>query len=1474
MAGFAEIFNMLNSKESINIDVGHSYKYTDENSGSVSVRHVPFVSNIKAEGTSYADEIKEQEEEDWKREMLRLQAATLNDCASIHDNTVSSVHLEDITTIGTHAPLDELAEDETYDQFDWTKKSQQVLPIDAHKSQLLKLVQSNVVSIIKGATGCGKSTQLPLYILEEFKNRKKPVQIVVTQPRRIAAVSVAERVCRERNWRVGDLVGYQIGQQKMASDYTKLLFCTTGVLLHRLVKQKSIDNINYIVLDEVHERDKDMDFLMIVIKKLMRTNAGKTHIVLMSATLDSFKLSKYFSHWSQNESCLQSARTHNINTNHPHLIHKFFLEQFVSVDPTLYKKLPPLSLNRPQIVAEQYQYVCKLVSTFDILEASEQKKSRGSVLIFLPGIHEITEMHAALEDYLKSLNKPEVQWKIVVLHSSIPKEQQDLVFTRFPPGVRKIVLSTNIAESSITVPDVKYVVDFCLTKVLTVAEGSNYSSLQLEWASESSCQQRAGRVGRVSEGRVYYMVTSDFYNQLPIEDTPEMLRSPLDSLVLHAKMLDLGEPVHIFGLAMDPPDIGNIKRTILSLKEIGALFPTTNGDEYREDDGDITYMGEVMSSLPVDPRVAKLIFLGYIFNLLDDCVIMAAAMSVKNPFSSPYREEMEAFCSKLIWADSTCSDLIAFLNLYKVWHSQKTRGFFNRSKCQTEKTWARQNFVQISSLREIEKLVVDINNRLRYHDIRTDPEFILKNHERPIILKIIIGGAFYPNYFFRSKESGQMDEKDALKTLGGYDPMNTVYLKGLPTSQVDMVPLYANEIKRYMNFCNPNEMKIHADGSKVFIQFKDMSGKMKSSNSHMEYIPGKVNIAVFKSIKVRMISNALTIKCYRESDGMKKLEEMGLQQKKDSGVHHILESTGSTRPGGGINRFINIRIVHVDNLSKFWAQNADRHYELVDIHNQINTADNLVPVTGVPKVGTVYACTFTDGKYYRAKVLQLNALKKCAQVKYIDYGNEAEVPVSALRDFGPSLIDDELSSRKPLAFECSLAEVTPSILMDHHGLWSEEAVKWFSQLYLNSSRSLYAEIYSIVDGIVKIILYEQDRREEDLTVNKKVIELGFAAFIEEHYRSKLDHDNRARNLCCEGVEDIVEDVADPGQEMEADDGRKKITVNLKGPFSPLETSVFATVQSVCMRPVRIDRDSVNCVLLDTEPQDSHQRLLVSAFASSNPMSEYLKVRETTLMPNIPGLPALLCLLFAPQVEIRANADRTKVIGALCGLGYRMTEEGKFEALYPDNDMEIHFDIQVKNRFLTLVNGLRLMMDKAMCEEACDIREIRRNCKEQLLNLLKLPADSADAEFYPKRFRWGQIAPEFLINPKQQPEETHPCQLTSHVYHLIWGIKLAPRTPLSINTSLIYQNLQELHNIADGVAPMKDEYCQLCKTHLDDHQTLRVHLSTRRHQQHVMWLNSVVDDPPCNPQSQPRLTEPHGPHPIPTPRFFFASPIQA
>ncbi|KAL1461994.1 hypothetical protein WDU94_013849, partial [Cyamophila willieti] len=1335
MAGFAHIFSMMENTTPVNINVGQGYKFVDEN-GLTSIEcEEPFVSTLQPGGKSYADEIKEQEEEDWKKQMLRLQAASLSDCVSIPDNTMSSVHLEDITTIGTHAaPVDDLVEDETYDQFDWKKKTQQVLPIDAHKSQLLKLVTTNVVSIIKGATGCGKSTQLPLYILEEFKNKRKPVQIVVTQPRRIAAVSVAERVCRERNWRVGDLVGYQIGQNKVATDYTRLLFCTTGVLLHRLVKQKSIDNINYIILDEVHERDKDMDFLMIVIKKLMRSNAGNTHIVLMSATLDSFKLSKYFSHWSQTEGSFQSARTHNISTHHPHVIHKFFLEQFESVEPTLYRKLPVPSLSKPGITPEQYQYVCSLVSTFDILEASEAKKVCGSVLIFLPGIHEITEMHSALEEFLKGHNhniskdskKPRVEWRIVVLHSSIPKEQQDLVFTRPPPDKRKIVLSTNIAESSITVPDVKYVVDFCLTKVLTVADGSNYSSLQLEWASESSCQQRAGRVGRVSEGRVYYMIPSNFYNQLPIEDTPEMLRSPLDSLVLHAKMLDMGEPLHIFGLAMDPPDIGNIKRTILSLKEIGALFPTSHG-EYRDDDGDITFMGEVMSSLPVDPRVAKLIFLGYIFNVLEDTVIMAAAMSVKNPFSTPYREEMDAYCSKLIWADSTCSDLIAFLNLYKVWHGQKARGFFVRSRGPSESRWARQNFVQLSSLREIEKLFTDIMNRLRRHEIRPDPENVPADHERPIILKILIGGAFYPNYFFRGKESGQIDEKDALKKLGGHDPMNTVYLKGLPTSQLNLVPLYANDIKQYMKFCLPSDIKIFADSSKVFIQFKDQSGKIKSANHHIEKIPGKVNNAVFKAVKMRQIVNSLTIKCYRESDGLKKIEEMGLANKKEKdGVTHNL-----MKPGG-VSRYINIRIIYVESPSRFWAQISDRHHTLVDIHRLINIPDNLVslPSGGTSlKIGTVCAAPFSDGKYYRGKVLYVK--DKMALIKYIDYGNEQEVPLSELRLFSPALKDEELSTRKPFAFECSLAEVTPSILLDHHGLWSDRAIQWFSANYLNSTRALGAEIYSIVDGIVKIILYDND---DTTPVNKKLIDKDFAAFIEEHYRSKLDHDTRMRGQYCEDLDDIADEDTDLSAGADyKDDGRKKMTVSLAGPFSPLETSVYAPVQSVCMKPVHIDRESVNCVLLDTDPQSSHQRLLVSAFATANANSEFLKVRETTLMPNIPGLPALLSLLFAPQVELRANKDCTKVIGALCGLGYRMSEEGKFEALYPENDMEILFDIQVKNQFLTKVNALRLYTDKAMSEDTADITETRIETKKLLFELLKLlPTEVSEMDYYPHR----------------------------------------------------------------------------------------------------------------------------------------------
>lgn len=202
-----------------------------------------------------------------------------------------------------------------------------------------------------------------------------------------------------------------------------------------------------------------------------------------------------------------------------------------------------------------------------------------------------------------------------------PDAQRD-VFAPPPPGFRKIILATNIAESSITVPDVSYVIDFCLTKVLVTDTATNFSSLRLTWASKANCRQRAGRVGRLRSGRVYRMVHKLFYKTNMTEfGVPEMLRLPLQNSVLKAKLLDIAPPMEMLALALSPPNLSDIKNTILLLKEVGALFPTVDG-VYSEVDGDLTYWGSIMSRLPLDTRLSRLIILGYVFNLLDEAIII------------------------------------------------------------------------------------------------------------------------------------------------------------------------------------------------------------------------------------------------------------------------------------------------------------------------------------------------------------------------------------------------------------------------------------------------------------------------------------------------------------------------------------------------------------------------------------------------------------------------------------------------------------------------------------------------------------------------------------------------------------------------------------------------------------------------------------------------------------------------------------
>lgn len=233
------------------------------------------------------------------------------------------------------------------------------------------------------------------------------------------------------------------------------------------------------------------------------------------------------------------------------------------------------------------------------------------------------------------------------MHSLISLDQQHTIYRDVDADVRKIILSTNIAESSLTVPNVRYgnyaiefsiqlnslqlifvffsifkVIDLCLTKTIQTDSATNFTSLCMDWASRNNLRQRSGRAGRVMNGRCYRLIPRHMYEfYLPESAQPELLRSPLENVVLKAKMLEMGPPHQILALAMDTPKLSNVANTILVLKELGALLHTTNGKE-KIHDGDITFMGVVMANLPVDVRVARLIILGYIFSVLEESVIM------------------------------------------------------------------------------------------------------------------------------------------------------------------------------------------------------------------------------------------------------------------------------------------------------------------------------------------------------------------------------------------------------------------------------------------------------------------------------------------------------------------------------------------------------------------------------------------------------------------------------------------------------------------------------------------------------------------------------------------------------------------------------------------------------------------------------------------------------------------------------------
>lgn len=287
---------------------------------------------------------------------------------------------------------------------------------------------------------------MPQFILEQAQSRGEYCNIVCTQPRRIAAISIAKRVCDERKWELGKLVGYQVGLHVLTNDETRLLYCTTGVLLHKLVKAKCMSKYTHIILDEVHERDQEMDFLLIVIRRLLISNSPNTKVILMSATINPKEFSEYFSSYRSPAPVLK------VDNRRRFQVKDFYLCQLEKLI-TNYEY--NFNMSEAKIDDELYKIAVKLLYVCESLDGKENSTEingfRSTVLIFLPGVNEIDNMEKCIE-----LHKGDLKINTIRLHSLVSPEEQHKVFIKANKMSRKVILATNIAESSITVPDVKY----------------------------------------------------------------------------------------------------------------------------------------------------------------------------------------------------------------------------------------------------------------------------------------------------------------------------------------------------------------------------------------------------------------------------------------------------------------------------------------------------------------------------------------------------------------------------------------------------------------------------------------------------------------------------------------------------------------------------------------------------------------------------------------------------------------------------------------------------------------------------------------------------------------------------------------------------------------------------------------------------------------------------------------------------------
>ncbi|KEF61554.1 uncharacterized protein A1O9_03121 [Exophiala aquamarina CBS 119918] len=558
----------------------------------------------------------------------------------------------------------------------------QQLPVHSYKDVILDCVNNNAVSVICAETGAGKSSGIPVLLLEQDFIGGTDCRILVTQPRRISAITLARRVSQEIGEARNDigttrsLVGYAIRMESKTSSNTRITYATTGVLLRMLEESPDLEELDYLVLDEVHERTMDLDLLFIALRKLQqRRNTLK--IILMSATVDAKKFSDYFGGapvldlpgrtFPVEVGYLEDAveATNDLSTLKDRGLQGYEdgndFEDYADekgrpmlTSPEKYSKQTQQALAAMDERRIDYSLIAKVATA--IATKPKYKKYSSAILIFMPGIAEMRRLH----NILLNTDIFGRNWVIHLLHSTFSTEDLEKAFEIPPCGHRKIVIATNIAETGITIPDVTAVIDTCKEKVMRFDERRQSSRLTEGFISRSSARQRRGRAARVQDGLCFHLVTKHRHHNMMLEQQiPEMLRLGLQEPMLRIKVWDLGSIEETLAQAIDPPTRKNVLRAIEKLKDAGAL---TKNEK-------LTALGKQIAKLPLEVSLAKLAIFGAIFGCLEPVLTIIAFVTSKSPFrASPSKTLAEVL---RVFARGH-SDLLTLVKAYESWRRAKT----------------------------------------------------------------------------------------------------------------------------------------------------------------------------------------------------------------------------------------------------------------------------------------------------------------------------------------------------------------------------------------------------------------------------------------------------------------------------------------------------------------------------------------------------------------------------------------------------------------------------------------------------------------------------------------------------------------------------------------------------------------------------------------------------------------------------------